>query len=107
MLPDITHLQFLVLSILMNSERSGRYVRGELAKHGQKKTLASFYQLMARLEETDMVEGWYETKVIDGQTVKERFYRILGHGIRCWELARDFYVLASQKAVGNLGLGLG
>lgn len=95
MLPELTHLQFLVLSLLLNREQSGRYIRGELAKQGEKKTLAAFYQMMSRLEEANMVEGWYETKVIDGQTVKQRYYRIRGHGITCWERTRDFYQSAS------------
>jgi DNA-binding PadR family transcriptional regulator len=91
MLPELTHLQFLVLSLLLNGERSGRYIREQLAKQGEKKTLAAFYQMMARLEEGNMVQGWYETNVIDGQTVKQRYYRILAHGVTCWERTRDFY----------------
>jgi DNA-binding PadR family transcriptional regulator len=97
-LPELTHLQFLVLALLLNGERSGRYIREELAKHGEKKTLAAFYQMMARLEEANMVEGWYETKAIDGQTVKQRYYRILAHGIACWERTRDFYAQAALAA---------
>ena len=91
MTPSITDLQFLVLSILLNSKRSGREVRKEMAEHGVKKTLAAFYQLMSRLEEAGMVRGWYETKVIDGQTIKERHYEISGNGISAWEQKRDFY----------------
>ncbi len=80
----------------MDAPRPGRHVRAELHKQGQKKTLAAFYQLMNRLEEARMVKGWYETKVIDGQTIKERHYEILGHGARCWQSTRDFYAQTAR-----------
>jgi len=99
MLPDATHLQFLMLSVLLNKKRTGRDVRAELANKGQKKTLAAFYQLMSRMEESGWIKGWYETKHINGQTVKERHYEILGAGIRTWESTRDFYA-------GLAGLGI-
>lgn len=97
-IPDLTHLQFLILSVLMGSEASGREIRAELAKQGQTKSLAAFYQLMSRMEEAELVEGWYETRVIDGQTVKERNYRILGHGVDCWNRTNDFYAEAALLA---------
>ena len=99
MLPNATHLQFLILTVLLNDKSTGRKIRGELAKQGQKKTLAAFYQLMSRMEEAGWVKGWYETKHIDGQTVKERHYEILGDGIRTWESTRDFYA----SLAGGLG----
>lgn len=104
-MPDLTRLQFLILSILMNSRRSGRFVREELAKNGEKKSLASFYQLMARLEEAKLVKGWYETKVIDSQTVKERFYEITATGARSLERTWDFY--ARSAAVAGLPVAPG
>lgn len=104
MWPELTHLQFYVLSILISGPRPGRYVRQQLHTQGQNKTLAAFYQLMNRLEEAKMVRGWYETKVIDGQTIKQRHYEILGHGARCCESTRDFYAQAAtprlQSEVG-------
>src|SRR4051794_27224023 len=91
-LPELTHLQFLVLSILLDAERSGRYVREQLAEQGVRKTLAAFYQLMSRLEEAGLVEGRYVQEVIDGIPVKERHYRITGEGIGAWKRTRDFYL---------------
>ena len=46
---------------------------------------------MSRMEESGWIEGWYETKQIDGQTIKQRHYKIIGAGIRRWEMTRDFY----------------
>ncbi len=104
MLPDLTHLQFLVLTALMGSERSGRCIREELAKQGVKKSLASFYQLMSRLEDAKMVTGRYEHKTIDGYAVKERHYEVTGLGQRSWEQTRDFYAQATAQAGTLLGL---
>lgn len=91
MLPEITHLQFLILAICLNEEKSGREIRKELAAQGAKKTGPAFYQLMARLEDDHMVKGWYDQKVIDGQIIKERRYKITSGGERAWEQTRDFY----------------
>lgn len=102
MLPKLTHLQFYVLSVLMEGQKAGREVRDKLAsEHRQKKTLASFYQLMSRLEDAGMVKGWYESKRIDDVTIKERRYEILGPGIKAKQEQESFYLQA------NHGLGLG
>lgn len=91
-IPDVTHLQFLVLGILKDGEKPGRLVREKLADSGQKKSGPAFYQFMARLEDARFVEGFYEEKVVEGQRIKERIYRITGEGISAWENVRDFYM---------------
>ena len=100
MLPELTHLQFAVLSILMGSKLSGRSIREQLASvAGVRKSLAAFYQLMARLEDGGMVTGWYEQVVVDGVTIKERNYEIRAHGMRCWNQTRDFYTVREAQKV--------
>lgn len=102
MIPDLTHLQFYVLSLLMSKDTmSGVDLRAGLGKEGHRKTLAAFYQMMARMEENDLAEGWYEQYTEDGQAVKERKYKITGGGDRAWRRQQQFYVASSQ-----LGLGL-
>jgi len=91
MVPELTHLQFLVLTTLMSSEKAGSEIRDELKKEGAKKSLASFYQLMARLEEAGMVHGRYEPIEVDGYLVKERRYKVKGQGKRAWNQTRNFY----------------
>ena len=54
-IPDITHLQFLVLGMLRGGERLGRTVRRSLARHGVARTGPAFYQMMARLEDAGLV----------------------------------------------------
>jgi DNA-binding PadR family transcriptional regulator len=103
-IPPATHLQFLILSILIDGEQSGQFVRDQLAKHKVHKTGPAFYQMMARLEDADFVKGWYEKQVIEGQPIKERHYKITGAGVKAWERTRDFFAdaLAASKQ-GGLG----
>ena len=91
-LPDITHLQFLVLEALDRGEQAGRDVRAVLAEHGVKNSAPAFYQMMARLEQASFVEGWYAQTVVNGQHLKERRYRIARPGTRALRETRNFYL---------------
>src|SRR5512146_1016712 len=100
-LPSITHLQFLVLGLLLDQAQAGRDIRAALRRHGVRRTAPAFYQMMARLEDAGLVEGWYDQKVIDAQIIKERHYRLRPAGARAWSVTRDFY-LARLRAAGAL-----
>ncbi len=91
-LPAITHLQFLVLGLLQDQPHAGRDIRAELQRHGVRRTAPAFYQMMARLEDAGLVEGWYDQKVVEGQLIKERHYRLRPAGARAWRVTRDFYL---------------
>src|SRR5262249_49872599 len=96
--PHLTHLQFLILAVLLDKEQSGRHLREKLAEAGENKSGPAFYQLMARLEDSRFVEGWYDKKIVDGQLLKERRYRVTAAGIAAWEQTREFYLnLASIR----------
>ncbi len=90
-LPGITHLQFLVLGLLRSSELPGREIREVLIKYGVTSTSAAFYQMMARLERDELVEGWYEQIAIGDQAVTERRYKLRAPGDRLWRETRAFY----------------
>jgi hypothetical protein len=49
--PEITHLQSLVLAILVDGEMSGKAIREKMAEAGELKGGPAFYQFMSRLEE--------------------------------------------------------
>ena len=98
-LPALTHLHYLVLGVLRNDEQPGRVLRQALATYGVRRTAPAFYQLMARLEASKLVEGWYERIVVGDQTVTERRYRITPDGEKAWSRARAFYVEIEQFAV--------
>jgi DNA-binding PadR family transcriptional regulator len=89
--PTITHLQFLVLGTLVAGERPGREIRDVIARFGVRRTAPAFYQMMARLERSRWVEGWYEQITVGDQAVTERRYRLRPAGARVWNEARAFY----------------
>jgi len=100
-LPSVTHLQFLVLGLLLREPGPGRRIRRDLAAHGIRRTAPAFYQMMSRLEEAGLVRGWYDQKIVDGQIIKERHYKLTSAGAAAWSDTRDFYLSAAKE----LGLG--
>jgi len=90
-LPDLTHLQYLVLGVLRSSEQPGRVVRQALAAYGVRRSGPAFYQLMARIERAKLVDGRYEQVTVGDQVVTERRYRITPEGSRIWSAAHRFY----------------
>ena len=101
-IPDISHLQFLALAVLLQGELPGRTVRTAIARYGVHRTAAAFYQFMARLERDGMVEGWYEQVEAGDQLVTERRYRITGAGKRAFNSARAFF----EDVIGAADKGL-
>jgi DNA-binding PadR family transcriptional regulator len=95
-IPDITHLQFLVLGTLRGGTRSGHSVRKALARHGVRRSGPAFYQMMARLEDAGLVDGEYDQRVVAGQIIKERRYTLTAPGEVAWSSTRAFYDEASD-----------
>jgi DNA-binding PadR family transcriptional regulator len=104
-LPFLTHLQFLVLSMLKHDSHSGRFLRERLKEEKAEQSAAAFYQMMARLEEGRLVSGWYESSVIDGQTIKERKYEISPRGARAVKQSEEFYASVSTTDVIHFHAG--
>jgi DNA-binding PadR family transcriptional regulator len=96
-IPEITHLQFLVLGMLRAGERPGRSLRRGLARNGIARTGPAFYQMMARLEDAGLVGGEYEQKIVDGQIIKERRYALAPRGDAAWTSTRAFYSDAIEE----------
>jgi hypothetical protein len=99
-LPELSHLQFAVLEIMGTATMSGKQVREGLKELGIAKNGPAFYQMMARLEEGKLVEGWYDQKIIDGQIIKERCYKITGDGARALNNTKRFYTSRTAPLTG-------
>src|SRR3954447_9613075 len=89
--PDITHLQFLVLGMLRGGERRRRLLRRRLDRPRGPRRAAAFYQMMARLEDAALVTGAYDQKIVAGQIIKERRYALTPRGEQAWSSTRAFY----------------
>src|SRR5688572_12950294 len=103
-IPDITHLQFLVLGMIRGESRLGRDVRRELSRHGVSRSGPAFYQMMARLEDAGLVTGEYDQKVVAGQIIKERRYALTPDGASAWRSTRDFYLAKIAAFEASEGL---
>ena len=103
-LPSATHLQFAVLAELISGEAAGHELRAKLAKQRIKKSGPGFYQLMARLEDSGLVEGSYHQEIVEGQIIRERHYSMTAAGGRAWGSSRDFYTKAIEDFGGLEGL---
>ena len=104
MFPDLSHVQFYLLALLLHGgEMSGYDLRKKLAKEGYKKTLAAFYTMCNRAEDDGLIEGWHEVHVEDGQTVREKKYRISGAGERAWRKQQRFYEESSGLGLAGAG----
>lgn len=90
--PGITHLQYLVLTMLKDGPRLGRHLRRRLARHGVRRSAPAFYQMMARLEGARFVEADYEQKIIDSQIIKERRYTLTPAGEAALTRTHEFYI---------------
>jgi DNA-binding PadR family transcriptional regulator len=102
-LPPLSHLQFLVLGVLLTAEEPGRRIRDVVGSYGVRRTGAAFYQLMARLERDGLLEGWYVPLVVGDQPVRERRYRITSAGAHAWRQTQAFYeAVSAAAALGSL-----
>ena len=99
-LPEISHLQFKVLASLLDSELPGRKLRDAITQEGLTQTRASFYQLMARLEDAGFVTGRYEQRTIGDVTVTERVYELTVPGKRVVDSSVEFYRQAFRPQLG-------
>jgi DNA-binding PadR family transcriptional regulator len=97
-IPALTNLHYLVLGVLRSGEQPGRVIRRALTSYGVRRSAPAFYQLMARLEASSLVEGWYEQTHAGDQMVVERRYRITADGSRAFNRAREFYSEVEQLA---------
>jgi DNA-binding PadR family transcriptional regulator len=96
-IPEHTHLQFLMLTILLDEEQTGRQMREKLAEQGAPKSIANFYQLMARLEDAGLVKSWRDQEIVEGHIIKDRRYKLTAAGVRAWKEVRDFYLAHARR----------
>jgi len=101
-LPPLSHLQFAVLDVLGTGSVSGKELREELRRDRHIfKTGPGFYQMMSRLEDGGWVEGDYKQEIVNGQSIKERHYKITGEGQRARQATAQFYASAILSEAGG------
>ncbi len=78
---EITGYHIRVLRILWHDNHSGRFIRSRITEDGVKESLAAFYWIMERMEDADLVSGWYETENVQGNAIITRWYRATIKGL--------------------------
>jgi DNA-binding PadR family transcriptional regulator len=88
-LPPLTHLQFVVLSMLVgDSRRSGHFIRARFAEDAIPIVKPAFYQLMARMRRAGLIDGKLFGPVNGAQEVR---YRATAAGRKAYDATAAFY----------------
>ncbi len=99
--PKLTHLQLSILGLIQEGSTSGKEIRRALRENDMERSGPSFYQAMARLEDSGWVTGEYRQRVEDGQMIRERHYSITPAGSRAMQASVEFYA----RWIARLGRG--
>ena len=91
-LPEVTHLQFLVLDVIAAiQETSATELRRHLEAFSTDQKGPKFYQLMGRLEKSGFVESWAQQYDVGGGSVSRTFYKLTEEGETARQITLEFY----------------
>lgn len=92
--PELTGLQFLVVSILFEGEKTSNQLREELMDRGYTGSRVAFSRLMGRMIKGLIVTYAFWEETFEGRDNLERQYRyrVSNLGVMLWKMARDFYL---------------
>jgi DNA-binding PadR family transcriptional regulator len=99
--PRLTHIQFIILTLLQSENASGKQIRDALRRAGIRRSGPGFYQIMARLEDAGWIKGEYQQEIVRSQIIRERVYTLMAPGRNACSDSRDFYV----EWIGHLDNG--
>jgi DNA-binding PadR family transcriptional regulator len=88
----LSHLQYFIVRLVKANNLSGESIRKEMEKKGLASSLPAFYQIMRRLEQYNLVVGYYKKAMVKNQQVRERWYMITVEGQKALKTTRDFYL---------------
>ncbi len=93
-MPDLTGLQFLVVSILFEGEMTSNGLRAKLMERGYTGSRVAFSRLMGRMIKGAIVTYAFWEGTLQGLDNLERQhrYRVSNLGVILWKMTRDFYL---------------
>ena len=97
MVPELTGLQFMVVSVLFKGAMSSNELRAELLRRGYTGNRVAFWRLMGRLTKGGIVTYASYENGADECEGKDNFdrqhrYEVSNLGMKLWKAARDFYL---------------
>ncbi len=92
--PDLTGLQFLVVSILFEGEMTSNGLREELMQRGYTGSRVAFSRLMGRMIKNAIVTYafWEGTLQSPDNLERQHRYRVSNLGVILWKMTRKFYL---------------
>ncbi|MEA1952076.1 MAG: hypothetical protein U9N87_11870 [Planctomycetota bacterium] len=94
--PELTGLQFLVVSLLFDGEKTSNELRAELRRRGYTSSKPAFSRMMKRMIKSAIViYGCRDKGKGDGSTLEDlktqNIYEVSDLGVLLWRGAREFY----------------
>ncbi|MDD5165560.1 MAG: helix-turn-helix transcriptional regulator [Candidatus Pacebacteria bacterium] len=91
-LPELTHLQFVVVNTLTDEPTLGSILRTSFAHYGSPfDSGPAFYQFMKRLEASNFIKGQYDTHMHGKQIIRQRKYTLTKKGEKAIRDLKLFY----------------
>lgn len=95
--PELTGLQFLIVSLLFDGEKTSNELRAELQRRGYTSSKPAFSCMMRRMIESAIVTCSFGAKV-KGDVAEpggfglQNIYRVSDLGVLLWHAAQEFYL---------------
>ena len=104
-MPELTGLQYLVVSLLFEGEKSSNQLREELMRRGYTHNRIAFSRLMGRLISEAIVTYSICDDVPEGADSLERQnrYQVSNLGVKLWNASHEFY-LRTEKVEDGKGV---
>ncbi len=92
-IPELTHLQYAILLTLADGKTlSGEEIRLRIRQFGANfNAEPKFYQLMSRMEKSDLLVGEYTDRKTNPRQVRERKYKQTDKGTKAVNISFEFY----------------
>jgi hypothetical protein len=94
-LPELSHLQFLMIRLLFAEPRTGKELRRLSKAESAKLSPPSFSRLTQRMERLNYLHSQDELTASGRRYVRPRRFQVTDLGIVVWSRAREFYVTSA------------
>ena len=90
--PPLTHLQSLVIKLILSGRYDAPQIRDGLKAFGASKSCGAFYELMGRMEEAGLIAGSQCRSVRTGELVQRWDYAVTERGRELLRQTARFYM---------------
>jgi hypothetical protein len=91
-IPELTPLQYLIVSQLFDGQKSTRQIRDALAALEIRTKPSALHRLLRRMCRSLVLEARRQALVLSGRVGWEHCYHVTDRGLALWQAARQFYL---------------